>query len=230
MTDPLLWVLGLFGATAAMRAKKEQRADFGKDAGTSAIPHYGVLTPARQEFYENAMVSTKSPKAFRDLADDFEKVGLKEEAKQLRARAASREVGLDVHQKRREIVAKCLDSNDPMICEEGADICDRLGMTITAAELRDYARGLREKATLAIVNQPPEQDGTIPLTAGPEGDGAQPPPPPAAAVAAPGAGPAPVQPGMDTPNAGVWENEYEHEYDRAKGWSSEDAFTRHSEK
>jgi hypothetical protein len=191
--DPLLWVLGILGVTAAARSKKEPEqpgADFGKDA--EGVPNYGILTPQRQQLHEGLMVAVLPPDDFREAATRFEKVGLREEAKLLRARAASREVGLDVHDKRRKIVAQCLDSGDPMICEEGAEVCEKLGMTLAAKELRNHAQGLREKATLAISQQP-----------------------------APEPAPAPVE----TPNAGVWENED----DRAKGWEG-DAFVRHSEK
>jgi len=216
--DPLMWLMGLFGVGAAVRAKKDAEqpgADFGKDA--ESVPHYGILTPARQDFYERAMLETKSPQAFRILADDFEKVGLKEEAKTLRARGDSRAAGLDVHEKRRVIVAQCLDSGDPMVCEEGADICEKLGMTLAARELRNFATGLREQQTLALANQTP---ATLP---GPAQTGA---------VAIPNEGPGPIvanaDPAGTTPQVGVWDDPSEDQ--RAKGWDHDDAFTRHAEK
>ncbi len=222
--DPLMWIAKLFGAGAIGTPREQPGADFGKDAqeDQEKIPHYGILTPPRQDFYERAMLETKSPQAFRELADDFEKVGLKEEAKQLRARADSRAAGLDIHQKRREIVAKCMDSEDPLTCEEGADICEQLGMTLAARELRAYATGLREKAELALKNETP---------AAPPIEGAAPPP----QMAMPNAGPGPIvvngeeaDPVGVTPQVGVWDDPSEDQ--RAKGWDHEDAFHRHSEK
>jgi hypothetical protein len=202
--DPLLWVLGILGVTAAARSKKDPApgADFGKDA--EGIPNFGILTPQRQQLHEGLMVAILPPDDFREAAKRFEAVGLRQEAEQLRARAKSREVGLDVHDKRRAIVAQCLDSGDPMLCEEGAEVAEKLGMTLAAKELRNYAQGLRERATLAIAQQP----AAVPVPA-----------PPASAAVAGESAPA------ETPAVGVWDGEDE----RAKGWD-EDGFVRHAEK
>jgi hypothetical protein len=218
-----MWVLGIFGAGAALRSKKEKEqpgADFGKDA--EGVPHYGILTPARQDFYERAMLETKSPQAFKDLADQFEKVGLKEEAKTLRARADSRAAGIDVHEKRRQIIAQCLDSGDPMVCEEGADICEKLGMTIAARELRNFATGLRERATLALTSNETAAAVAVSQLVDPAAAAQVPAPAPGQL---PGGAVLPIVPGA-TPSVGVWENED----DRAKGWDHDDAYVRHSEK
>ena len=218
--DPLMWLAEMFGA----KKQGQPGADFGKDAQEEQdrIPHYGILTPQRQEFYERAMLETKSPQAFRELADDFEKVGLKEEAKQLRARGDSRAAGLDIHEKRRVIVGQCMDSEDPLTCEEGADICEQLGMTVAAKELRAFATGLRERAELALKNQPPAP--AIEAGAPPPAQLAIPNEGPGPIVAVPAA--APVEAHGPPADMGVWANED----DRAKGWSTEDAFERHSEK
>jgi hypothetical protein len=230
ITDPLMWVIGLFGAGAALRSKKEKEqpgADFGKDA--EGIPHYGILTPQRLELYEGAMLETKSPQAFRDLADNFEKVGLKDEAKTLRARADSRAAGVDIHEKRRQIIAQCLDSGDPMVCEEGADICEKLGMTLAARELRSYAQGLRDKATLALTSA--ETAAAVAAsqvaagaTAAASASALMPTPPLSGQL--PEGMVLPLVPGA-TPSVGVWEDT---EYDRAKGFEDAGAFERHSEK
>jgi hypothetical protein len=118
--------------------------DFGAD------PAFGVLTPGRKDAYERAMRQKATRAQFHQFADQFEKYGLPIQAKYLRARGDSRVADKATFDQRREVIKRAFQSQDPMQVEEIAHVAEtKLGMTESAGRLRDYAKGLREKAALS---------------------------------------------------------------------------------
>ena len=111
---------------------------------TARVPMFGVLTPARENLFQNAMVQKKSPEAFRGLADMFDQAGLPVQAKLLRARADARAAGPQALAARREIIRKAWDSQDPKIMRSAADACEQGGMTSCAGRLREGAQALED--------------------------------------------------------------------------------------
>jgi hypothetical protein len=136
--DPLAVALVGIGAAAALGARSDRKEKDLKPA------QYGVLTPARKDFFEKAMREKKSPEAFRACADQFDAVGLALQAKLLRARADSRAASRETIEQRRMVVRQVFLSTDPKLVREGAAICDSLGMTATAERMREYASRLEK--------------------------------------------------------------------------------------
>ncbi len=107
---------------------------------------FGILTPARDAFFQAAMREKKSPESFRALADQFETYGLPLQAKLLRARADSRSLASDQLNARRKVVAQVFASKDPKKMRDFADLCEQAGMTATAGRLRAAAQGHEDVA------------------------------------------------------------------------------------
>ena len=127
---------------AAMNAESER-----KTMATKPFA-FGVLTPARDNFFQAAMRQKKSPETFRALADQFDSYGLPIQAKMLRARADSRAADKPTLAARRKVVAQNFASKDPKVVLKGADICEQLGMTEMAGRMREYAKGLKDSASV----------------------------------------------------------------------------------
>ena len=139
--SPLAWVLTALGVGAAAKASGK----FGAETDFAR----GILTPGRKDFYERAMRNKGTREEFEKAADLFEKYGLPTHAKMLRARGAARLADEATHQKRREVIRKAFQSHDPMAIERIAEVAEsKLGMTVSAAGLRERAKGLREAAAL----------------------------------------------------------------------------------
>ena len=78
------------------------------------------MTPERKKLFEEAMKSLQEPVKLRALAAEFDKAGLKDEAKQLRDRANLRELPPEHKAQRRQVFNQLLKSDDPEKIEEGA--------------------------------------------------------------------------------------------------------------
>jgi hypothetical protein len=107
---------------------------------------WGILTPARDAFFQASMRQKKSPEAFEALAEQFDTFGLPLQAKLLRARAASRKLTNVQQDARRKVVAQVFASQDSKKMREFADICEQQGMTICAGRLRAAAQGHEDAA------------------------------------------------------------------------------------
>lgn len=141
------------------------RRIFGLDRATpdvGADASHGVLTPGRKDAYERAMRQRGTKAQFYQFADQFEKFGLPLQARTLRARGDARVADKATHDKRREVIRAAFLSRDPMKAEEIAHIAEtKLGMTESASRLRDYAKGLREAATLSRPTPPVGGEGGV---------------------------------------------------------------------
>lgn len=141
----MVWVLGALGLTAAVKAKKS--GVFGAERGAD----HGILTPGRKDLYERAMRFKGTPEQFHAAAEEFDRYGLPIQAKLLRARGDARKADNATWKKRREVIRAALNTKDPYKAEEIAHIAEtQLGMTDVAMRVREYARGLREAASLPI--------------------------------------------------------------------------------
>jgi hypothetical protein len=129
---PLLPVLVLGGSALAYWKKPWQKK----------------MTPERKALYETAMRTLKDPAKLRDLANAYDKEGLKIQAKMLRKRATCIELPEDVKKKHRECFEKAMASTNVPAIEKIAGAFENQGQTIVAGELRKYAEGLKaaEKA------------------------------------------------------------------------------------
>lgn len=107
--------------------------------------HKKGLTPERKKIYEAAMKSSGlSPDKVRALADSFEKEGLKEEAANLRKRAALMELPPDVKAARRKAYKRGMKSNDPAAVTKLANAFHKEGALSAAQSLHKYAAGLKK--------------------------------------------------------------------------------------
>ena len=143
-----------------MEARKKETPDAGLD------PAHGVLTPARKDFYERSIAGQFTPAQYEALAQQFDAAGLPIQAKYLRARGNGRRGGREAIQKRREIYKKTMTLRDPLKVEQIAHIArEDLAHFKTAAQLEEYARGLREAATLGVNHAPNVRNMASPHTA-----------------------------------------------------------------
>lgn len=124
---PLLPVLVLGGAAVAWWKK----------------PWAKRMTPERKVAYETAMKTLKDPAKLRQLADAFEKEGLKKEATMLRRRAGYIELPQEVKDKHRAVFEKAMASTNPEAIENIAKAFEAKGQTTVAGVLRNYAAGLK---------------------------------------------------------------------------------------
>jgi hypothetical protein len=110
----------------------------------------GVMTPARQDYFERSMRLKAPREHFEKIASIFDKQGLGVEAEMLRRRGRAREAAPEVHDKRREVIRKAFESGDPDVMERVADVAEtKLGMTISAGKLREVALGIRQARGVA---------------------------------------------------------------------------------
>lgn len=107
---------------------------------------YGVMTTERRSVYKNAISGgVQEPEKLDQLAVEFEKQGLREEAKLLRKRAALRRLPDEIKAARKEIFRKALECKDRVTVLNIAQAYDEEGCTSAAARLREYASGLPDK-------------------------------------------------------------------------------------
>jgi hypothetical protein len=115
-------------------SKKSQPADFGK------------LTPKKLVAYKTLMsVQSLTPEEIVKGAEAFEKAGHPELGRMLRKRAELKSAPKDIRDQRKAILRDLFKSQDPDEVEEGAAAFDKVGASISADQLRSYAKGLRLK-------------------------------------------------------------------------------------
>lgn len=86
------------------------------------------MSAQRRAIYEGAISSLKEPAKLRELATEFEREGLKEEAAMLRKRAAVRELPNPIKKERKKIFKAGMASKDPeairaLAAQFGAEGC-----------------------------------------------------------------------------------------------------------
>jgi hypothetical protein len=109
------------------------------------------LTPERKRVYEEALKSLKDPDKLRQLADVFEKEGLKTEANMLRSRAGLRELPPEQKAARKVAFQAGMKTHKDDGSVQNPDQVEKLagaflsqGATGNAAALKRHAEGLRK--------------------------------------------------------------------------------------
>ena len=112
---------------------------FRKQSGTE----FGVLTPEREEVYRNALEYCQDPARLMQLADSYEKEGLKAEAHWLRKRAEWRSRSPEVKAKHDAIFAKAMQSTNGQAILEVAQAFEQMTATVKANQLRERVQSLQ---------------------------------------------------------------------------------------
>ena len=134
---PMIYLVGI-GMTAAAAVVKKYR-----DSHSSSTMH-GVLTPARQGVYEAAMTALEDPAKLSQLAGEFEKNGLPEQADMIRKRAALRALPKEIKKQRKAVFQKAMQSKNKQAVRNLAQAYYNEGATGAAQALHTYADGLPE--------------------------------------------------------------------------------------
>jgi hypothetical protein len=103
----------------------------------------GVLTNDRRERFDAAMNCTDENHILT-LATEFDKVGLKKEARTLRKRVAQRHLPEPVKQARRKAFKRAFKSHKPEAIMKLATAFEQSGAVDAASKLRVYAETLTE--------------------------------------------------------------------------------------
>jgi len=119
----------------------------------------GVLTPQRQQVFEQAMQGKRDPAELRDLARAFRAQGLPGPAELLEKRAKLRELSPELTLQRRAAFKKAMTSQDPAAVNHMADLFEREGALGAAAKLRQYAAGLPKPSDHVTHVSPPQVAG-----------------------------------------------------------------------
>jgi ATP-dependent DNA ligase len=106
----------------------------------------GVMTKERQAIFETAMRVLQDPDKLRQLADAYQKEGLKAQADLLRKRADLRELPPDVKEGRRDAFRKGMASTNIAEIEKLAAMFEKETATGAAKALRDHAKALKAAA------------------------------------------------------------------------------------
>ena len=100
------------------------------------------LTEERKAEFINALQNEKESSKVRDLADKFDKEGLRAEAKELRKRADVIDLPAETKQKYRDAYKAGLSAKDPKTVLNLASALFKKGFYNSAKNLKDYAAGL----------------------------------------------------------------------------------------
>lgn len=123
---------------------------------SSANTHFGVVTPEREEMFNNALEHLTDPERLRKLADAFEKEGLRAQANVLRRRATWRERDAKTKADHEAIFQKALESENAVAILEVANAFELMTATVKARQLRDHVALLRSGK---FVKKQPEKEG-----------------------------------------------------------------------
>lgn len=132
-----------------------------------AESNFGVLTPEREDLYNNAMEHLKLPAKLLELADAYEKGGLKVHAKMLRLRAAWRNRSPELRAKHEELFKKAMASENVSGIVQVANAFQAMTATIKANKLFEHAREVQTKkaAQSADMNIHNGKSETVPAPA-----------------------------------------------------------------
>lgn len=106
---------------------------------------FGVLTPERDEMYRNALEFLHDPLKLEELAENFQREGLKVQAAMLRKRAEWRSRSETLKKTHETIFAKAMESTNIHAILGVAEAFEKMTATAKAKQLRDRAKELYEK-------------------------------------------------------------------------------------
>lgn len=106
---------------------------------------FGVLTTEREEVYRNALEFLHDPLKLEELANNFQKEGLKVQAAMLRKRAEWRGRSEALKKQHDAIFAKAMASTNVHAILGVAEAFEKMTATAKAKELRDRAKALYEE-------------------------------------------------------------------------------------
>jgi hypothetical protein len=125
-----MWPLVISGGTLAVLTAVQ--------AYRKAVLKKGVFTPERRERFDAAMNSTDE-QAINELAAEFEREGLKKQAKTLRKRAALRGLPRNITLARRAIFRRAMKSKNAKAVLAIAKALEKEGAIDAARQLELYA-------------------------------------------------------------------------------------------
>lgn len=129
--DPLTATIGFLAWLAFRKQSKTQ---------------FGQMTPERDEVFQNAMEFLKDPARMHELANEFQKEGLKFQAVLLRKRADWRARPADVRLAHEEIFARAMASENVKGILDVARAFEEMTATVKAKQLRDHAHAVHVAA------------------------------------------------------------------------------------
>lgn len=103
---------------------------------------FGVLTPEREEVYRNALEFLHDPLKLEELANNYQKEGLKVQAAMLRKRAEWRGRSDQLRLQHEAIFAKAMESTNIHAIMGVAEAFEKMTATAKAKQLRDRAKAL----------------------------------------------------------------------------------------
>jgi len=107
------------------------------------------MTAERKVIFDQLINQPQDPDLLREMADVFDKHGLKEQGALLRKRANLRELPPETKETHKQIFREAMASKDPAYVLGIAVAFDKQGATGNAAALRKYAAGLKTSAKAA---------------------------------------------------------------------------------
>lgn len=142
-----LAILGLGGGTWYVVSKRKPNAG---------------MTAERKLIFDQLVNTPQDPKLLREMADVYERNGLKTQADLLRKRATLRELPAEKKDQYKQIFRDAMSDKDPKAVEAVAAAFEKQGATGNAAALRSYAQSLRTAKAAA-----PNAPGPPPNTSAP---------------------------------------------------------------
>jgi hypothetical protein len=135
---------------------------------------FGVLTAERDEVYRNALEFLHDPLKLEELANTYQKEGLKVQAAMLRKRAEWRGRSETLRAQHEDIFNRAMQSKNVHGILAVAEAFEKMTATAKAKELREHAKGLyeanaaevrakaeAEKAPKAEPESAPVQESTV---------------------------------------------------------------------
>jgi len=107
---------------------------------------FGMMTPEREEVYRNALEYLQDPDRLKQLANDFQKYGLKVQATMLRKRAAWRSRSPELRAAHDTIFQRALSSTNIQAILNTAKAFEDMTATVKAGQLREHVKKLVEAA------------------------------------------------------------------------------------
>lgn len=138
MLDPLTMGVGL-AVWLAFRKQSNSQSQF------------GVLTPEREEIYNNALEFLHDPMRLEKLAEDFRREGLKVQSAMLKKRAEWRARNPQQKAEHEDVFTRAMKSTNIHAILEVAKAFEQLTATAKAKQLRDRAKALYEENEKAAI-------------------------------------------------------------------------------
>jgi len=106
---------------------------------------FGVLTPEREEVYRNALEFLTDPMKLNELAEHYQREGLKVQAAMLKKRAEWRGRSTPVKAQHEHIFNQAMQSENVHAILACAEAFEKMTATVKAKQLRDRAKALYEE-------------------------------------------------------------------------------------